>query len=197
MKWIVLAILLFIGVYTFITLHYRKPGKPHEPYRESRDRAARQRLEQAGYARIETSITIPADPGRSAASLPKPPAAYQSVAGGLPDDLATMLVGKQILPDSISSVTAPGSVAAMMPYTFQFSCTLPDKKFALGETFVYVKGDDIAVVPGVERLGGDLLARSRDNPVLVTIPGGTLKPGEYHVRLVGREGSRQWTVQVH
>lgn len=196
MKWIVLSILLFIGAYTFITLHYRKPGKAYQPYRDSRQKMTEKRLEEAGYQRIEASLTIPADPQRSAASLGKL-AGNQSTFGGLPSDLSETLVDKPRLPENFSSVAAPVSVTGLMPYTFQFVCTVPDKKFVIAEAAVYVRGDDIVIVPTLEKLGGQLLGRSLENPVLVTIPGGPLKAGEYHVRLVGRVGSRQWTVQVH
>ena len=37
MKWIVLAIILGIGAYTFLTLHYRKPGRAFQPYAEVAD----------------------------------------------------------------------------------------------------------------------------------------------------------------
>jgi hypothetical protein len=197
MKWIVLAILVFIAGYTFITLRYRKPGKSYEPYRQTRDRATQQRLEQAGYVRIAANISVPADPQRSAASLGKAVSVNRNVDGGMPAELASTLLDKPNLPDSFTNITAPSSVTALMPYTFQFTCSVPDKKFALAETYVYVKGDDIAVVPSFEKLGGELLARSRDNPILVSIPGGTLKPGEYTLRLIGKGSSRQWTVQVH
>jgi len=83
-----------------------------------------------------------------------------------------------------------------MPYSFQFTCTLPDKKNTVDDTYVYLKNDDLAVVTSFEKIGGDLEARSRENPVLVTIPGGTLKPGTYQVRLIGAKSSRQWTLQV-
>jgi hypothetical protein len=61
---------------------------------------------------------------------------------------------------------------------------------------VYVKEGEIAIVANFEKLSGELLARSRESTVLVTIPGGTLKPGEYRVTLVGSRNSRQWTLQV-
>src|SRR5438105_3708911 len=52
MKWIALAILLFIVPYTYLTLHFRKPGKAFEPYADLSKRANTARLLSAGYQRI-------------------------------------------------------------------------------------------------------------------------------------------------
>lgn len=196
MKWIVVSIVLFIVVYTFITLHFRKPGPAYQPYKDSKERATVQRLEQAGYQRIAANISLTADPQRSAASLGKARATAQTIAGGLPAELADTLIDKPSLPETFPSVVAPSEVVALMPYSFQFTCTLSDKTNTVGQTYVYLKGDDIAVVVSFEKIGEELLARSRDNAVLVTIPSGTFKPGEYHVRLLGARNSRQWTLLV-
>lgn len=196
MKWVAISILVFIVGYTFITIRYRKPGPAHQPYKDAKDRATVQRLQDAGYQRIAASISLPADPQRSAARLGKALATHQIVLGGLPAELTATLIDKPALPESFSKVEAPAEVAALLPYAFQFTCTLPDKKFTVGETYVYLKDDDLAVVANFEKIGGELLARSRDNPIFVTIPGGTLKPGTYHVRLIGAQSSRQWILQV-
>lgn len=196
MKWIALSILLFMVAYTFITLYFRKPGTGYQPYKDSKDRATIHRLEQAGYQRVTTTISQPADPQRSAASLGKTFAPSQNTFGGLPSLLSETLIDKPCLPESFSSVSAPPSVTALMPYLFQFTCTLPDKKNVLDETYVYVKEGEIAIVANFEKLNGELLARSRESAILVTIPGGTLKSGEYRVSLIGSRNSRQWTLQV-
>lgn len=196
MKWIVLSIILFMVAYTFITLYFRKPGPGHQPYKDSKDRATVQRLEQAGYQRVAATISLPADPQRSAAKLGKTVAPSQNTFGGLPSLLSETLIDKPSLPEAFASVTAPSSVTALMPYAFQFTCTLPDKKNTLDETYVYVKEGEIAIVANFEKLSGELLARSRESTVLVTIPGGTLKPGTYHVRLIGAQSSPEWTLQV-
>ncbi|MBK9991076.1 MAG: hypothetical protein IPP19_10160 [Verrucomicrobia bacterium] len=196
MKWIALTILVFIVGYTFITLYFRKPGAGYQPYKDSKDRATVHRLEQAGYQRVTATISLPADPQRSAARLAQTFAPSQNTFGGLPSELSETLIDKPILPEGFASVAAPSSVAALMPYVFQFTCTLPDKKNTLDETYVYVKESEIAIVASFEKISGELLARSRECTVLVTIPGGTLKPGEYRVTLIGSRNSRQWTLQV-
>jgi len=197
MKWIVLSIVLFIGVYTFITLHFRKPGTAYQPYFESKVRATVQRLEQAGYQRIAASVSTPADPQRSAATLGHNVAAIKPTISGLFGELAQSFAEKPTLPDSIASVTAPASANVLMPYSFQFTCTLPDKKYIVADTYVCLKDDEIAIVTNLEPISGGLLSRSRESTLMLTLPPGTLKPGDYRVTLIGAQNSRQWTLQVH
>jgi len=197
MKWIVFSIILFIVVYTFITLSFRKPGTAYQPYKESKERATVQRLQEAGYQRITADVSFPADPQRSAAGLGHSIATVNTTISGLFGELAQTFTDKPTLPDSIGSVTAPTSVSALMPYSIQYTCTLPDKKFIVADTYVCLKESEIAIVTHLEPISGDLLARSRDCTALLTLSAGTLKPGEYRVTLIGSQRSLQWTLQVH
>ncbi len=197
MKWIALAILLFIATYTFITLQFRKSGPAYQPYKDTKDRATVQRLKDAGYTRITASVASPADPQRAAASLPKPLATTQAFFGGLPAELKETLIDKPTLPEIFSNVAAPATATVLLPYVFQFTCTLPDKKTTFSDAQVYIKDNELAIVASFENLDGALLSRSRESTVRVTIPGGTLEPGEYRVTLIGAQGSCRWTLQVH
>ena len=87
MKWIVLAILLMIVPYTIVTLMYRKPGKPFEPYADMKSRANTLRLLNAGYRRVELQPELPADPLSHPVSAP-----IEAAAGGLPGELNTSVV---------------------------------------------------------------------------------------------------------
>jgi hypothetical protein len=197
MKWIALAIAVFIAGYTVITLQFRKPGPAHRPYQDARDRATVERLRSAGFQRVSVSAGRPADPARTAAGLRNNPATIKDALGGLPRELTETLLDQPHLPQDFSAVTASSTGNALMPYALQFTCTLPDKKGVLAETFVYIKEQQVVIVPHFEKLGGELLARSRESTVLLTLPAGTLQAGRYHVVLAGRRGSKQWTVQVH
>jgi hypothetical protein len=85
----------------------------------------------------------------------------------------------------------------LMPYSFQFTCTLPDKKYIVADTYVCLKEGEIAVVTHLEPNSGGLLSRSKESAVLLTLAPGTLKPGDYRVTLIGAQRSLQWTLQVH
>jgi len=198
MKWIAVSILVFITLYTFLTLHFRKPGKAYQPYQDSRDHATVSRLVSAGYQRIPASIDRPADAKSNQLSLGSThKAEIKEVAGGLPTELATTLIDQPVLPDSFSQINAPAEANTAFPYSVEFTCLLPDNKRLLSETYVYRKEQELVVVAGFEHLGGDLLARTKDVLVLLTVPAGTLQPGTYSVTLAGSRHSKQWTLQVH
>jgi len=191
MKWVVLVILLAIIPYTFLTLHYRRPGRAYEPYHEMKDRANTLRLLSAGFQRINLNAERPADPARggsAAAILPAP--------GGLPAALADTLVEKPLLPAEIVTVTAPPVTNAMFAYRVELTCGLPDNHEQLGGAALYLRGEEIIIVTDFERISGELLARARESLVRLTVPAGTLKPGRYHVTLVGAHGSKAWTLEV-
>lgn len=192
MKWIVLAILVVIVPYTYLTLHYRKPGPAYRPYQDAQERANVVRLLSAGYKRITVAAQRPADPVHGFLS-----AATAAAPGGLPAELVSTLVEKPLLPGDIVAVTAAPSIGVNDPYTIQFTCTMPDHKEQLAGAQLYVKDADIVITPDFEMLAGGLLARSRESVILLTVPGGSLRAGAYTVRLTGQHSSRTWHLQVH
>lgn len=193
MKWVVLAIIVLIVPYTFLTLHYRKPGPAFRPYEDNKNRANTVRLLSAGYQRVTLGLQRPADPARGRGSS----AEVAAAAGGVPAGLGTALIDQPLLPVSIDTVTAPGAIGAAQPYPIQFTCSLADNKAQLTDGLLYHRGTELIVVPALEKLSGGLMVRNRDSTVVLTVPGGTLKPGKYTVTLVGARSSQRWTLQVH
>ena len=191
MKWVVLAILLFLVPYTFLTLHYRKPGPAYRPYEDMKNRANTGRLLSAGYQRITLAAERPADP-RAAGST----ATVLAAAGGLPAELRTTLVEQPLLPAEILNVSAAPATSTRAAYPIQFTCTAPDNKQQLSGAELYLRGEEILITPDFELLTGGLLARTRENLVFLTIPPGALKPGRYRVTLAGKNSSRTWSLQV-
>jgi len=191
MKWVLVAILLLIVPYTILTLRYRKPGPAFEPYADLKNRANVSRLLAAGYQRIPIVAQRPAEGGRArggASILPAP--------GGVPADLRSTLVEPLQLATEITSVTAAPAAAANQPYAVQIACTLPGDQQQLGGADLYVRGDQLVLAPTFEPTGGGLYARSRQAAVLLTVPAGTLKPGQYTVTLIAERGSRAWPIEV-
>jgi len=190
MKWIVLAIALFIPVYTFLTLHYRRPGPAYRPYQDLRDRADVSRLLKAGYQRVALEARRPADPepGPGIATAPAP--------GGLPDELRRTLVEAPLLPLTIGTVAAAPVAVAGIDYPIELAYTLADNKRQLSGAHLYVRAGQIVIVADFERLGGQLLARTREGTARLTVPPGALKPGTYRVLVVGERESRAWTLRV-
>ncbi len=192
MKWVILVIVAVLIPYTWVTLHYRKPGPAYRPYQDAQERANVVRLLSAGYKRITLAAERPADATHIALAAPT-----TSGGGGLPAALTSTLVQQPLLPAEILAVTAAPSADTQKPYTIQFTCTLPDNKQQLAGANLYVKDFEIVVAPDFELLTGGLVTRTRDNVILLTLPAGSLPVGTYHVTLVGQHSSRAWTLQVH
>jgi hypothetical protein len=83
-----------------------------------------------------------------------------------------------------------------MSYSIEFTCALPDNKQQLSGAQLYVRDDEVVVVPAFEHLTGELLSRTRENLIRVTFPAGVLKPGRYRVTLLGERTSKAWSLEV-
>jgi hypothetical protein len=186
MKWIVLAIVVFVAGYTYVNLRFRKVAS-FQPYEDARERA---HLARAGYRRVSLGLSQPAN-----GWLVATPAA--SAPGGLPADLAAGFIATPALPESIDAVAAAGSLDGAQSYPIRFDCVLPDTHGQLDSAHLYQKGADLFIVVGFARLTGDLAVRETRTQVLVTIPAGALENGRYRVILAGRTADRSWTLQVH
>jgi hypothetical protein len=192
MKWVVLAIVVSLAAYTYLTLHYRKTNPAYRAYEDTKNRAGVMRLLSAGFQRVVLTAQRPAD-----AAAVVDAAASRSVAGGLPADLGSSLLDPPMLPAEITHVAVSGQANALRPYPIRFTCALADNKRQLSGAELYQKDNRVTLVPTFEQLDGGLLARSRESVVLVTLPPGTLKPGTYQVTVVGERASRTWSLQVH
>jgi hypothetical protein len=192
MKWIVLAILVSLGAYTYLTLHYRKAGPAFRPYADGKDRANTKRLLSAGYQRITLDADLPVEP-----VTPGPAAAVSAAGAGLPASLRDTLSDQPKLPADIVSIAAAPAVNSLFAYPIGFRCTLPDNKQQLAGAELYVREGEIIVAPDFDRLAGGLLSRTRESLIRLTVPAGALKPGRYQVTVVGSRASKTWTLQVH
>jgi hypothetical protein len=188
MKWIALAIAVYIAGYTAVTLRYRKPGREFQPYAQALERAA---LAKAGFGHIPARSERPADP-----RFGDPPAGLGDAAGGLPQPLLAALPGPTFLPLEIGRIAASAEANRYLSYTIQFTCILPDNRGELGGAEIFLKGSDLFIVPDLERLPGELLTRTRENAILLTVPAGAIPVGRYRAVLVGERGSKAWTLEV-
>ena len=188
MKWIVLAILVFIVLYTYLNIRYRKPGPEYQPYQDSQQRAG---LAKVGYQRITLAVARPADPRPIVAEAPVQPAP-----GGLPADLAATLLPPPHLPAEIGAVAA-APTADGATYRVTFSCTRADNREDLATAALYLKGREIVIVTDCEQLSEGLLTRSRAEVIMLAFSSGLLPPGSYRVTVAGAGAGKAWTLQVH
>ena len=195
LRWVVIAIVVFIAGYTFLRLHYGKRGRAFEPYHDLREEASVQRLLGLGYKRIPVRLERPAE-ALPAARIAPAPAEITDALGGLPAELDGALVAKPALPAEVEGVTAPGATAPAATYTLQFTCAQPDFSTQIRDAYLYRKEHQLFLLPNFERIPGQLLARSKESVVLVDFPVQSLPPGRYSVILCGRISSKSWQFTV-
>jgi hypothetical protein len=191
MRWVVLAVVVAIPLYTFLTLHFRKASPAFHPYGDLRDRADVVRLLSAGYRRIGLEVERPAEPRRVANAAPT-----ETAPGGIPAPLKQTLIESPLLPAAIQTVSAPATLGAALAYPIELTCSLSDHKRQVSGAHLYLRGTEILILPDFERLPDGLLARSQESVLRLTVPAGTFKPGAYRVTLVGEKSSRAWPLQV-
>ncbi|HEU5080435.1 MAG TPA: hypothetical protein VFT72_14580 [Opitutaceae bacterium] len=197
MKYVALAILVCLGLYTFLTLHFRKTGHVYQPYEDNKNRVVVHRLKEAGYARIPAEVERLAETQATAFNPNGALASPKNVPGGISPDLAELLIDAPRLPQSYTNVRATTEANSLFPYTLQFTCTLPDNHRLHANTYVYVKDKTIAIVNDFDQIEGDLLSRTPQSMIEVTLRAGALAKGDYVVTLVGQTKSKQWNLQVH
>src|SRR5512142_2896107 len=180
LRWVVVAVVVFMIGYTFLRLHYGKRGRSFEPYHDLGEQATVAHLLALGYRRIPVTIQRPAEvlPAERVA-----PAAAEilDTLGGLPAELNGALAFKPGLPEAINLVTAPGAVAATGDYRLQFACSQPDYSTQIRDAYLYRKDHQLFLLPDFEKMAGQLLARSKDSTVLASFPAQSLPPGRYNV----------------
>lgn len=196
LRWIVVAILVCIVPYTFITLKYRKPGRAFEPYADMKAQANVNRLLDAGYRRLSLTAERPAIPYPAATLTGGKPAKTTSGTGGLPAPLDTTLVEVPRMPGTYRDLVAPAEINHSVPSRIQFICKLDSDQEQLGGADVFMRDTAVVVVPVFETVTGDLRTRSRESVVLLTLPAGLLPPGPHTVTLAGARESLSWTLQV-
>ncbi|OHE89080.1 MAG: hypothetical protein A3G75_01120 [Verrucomicrobia bacterium RIFCSPLOWO2_12_FULL_64_8] len=192
MRWVAASILLFIAVYTVVTLRYRKPGRPFEPARDLTERAAAERLRGLGYQRLPVDFEQPAVP-LTAAQLR---GAGSAAGRGLPAAFAGALGTGPALPAAVTQLLAAGDAPAGSRYRLQFTCTQPDFKTQVGGALLYRRDRELFLLPVCERIPGRLLARSQDATVLATFSVQSLPPGRYALSILGRSASQHCTFTV-
>ena len=191
MKWIVLAMILFIVPYTYLTLRYRKPGPSYEPYKDAREKTL---IARAGFRRVSLSAARLASAG--AAADEGPPAFISDSPGGLPGELRASLISPPLIPAAIGAVSAPANLDSSRPYSIRYLCAASNLQQVLSGAHLYIRGGEACLVTEFERLTGGLSARTEQETVGIDIPPGTFDPGKYRFIVIGQSGSKSWTLEV-
>jgi len=194
LRWVVLAIVLFIVGYTFLRLHYGKRGRGFEPYENGREHAATARLLDLGYRRIPVQIERLADPLPPERFAPRQTEVVGAL-GGLPAEMSGALTSPPDLPASVSAVTAPRE-AAQGAYMLQFRCAQPDYRTQVRDVLLFRKDRQLFLLPDFEAMPGQFLSRWKESVVVASFPTDALPPGRYTVTLCSARTSLSWAFTV-
>lgn len=193
MKWIVLAILVCVIPYTWVTIKYRKEAPPHQPYQDNKDRAQVMRLLESGFQRVSLTLERLVDP-----PLPLSDAAdFDAIPGGLPPSLSQLLIDKPPVPSTFTQLNAPAATLVGTSYEITAGCTQPDRDERPAVSVLYLRGNEAVFIVGYDVLPGNLQSRRKESYVRLSVPSHTFEPGEYKATLIGAEASRRWTFVVH
>lgn len=196
MKWVVLAIALFIVGYTAVMVVFRKPGKAHEPYKEAVDRATVTRLLSAGYQRIPVQVERPSDPGKFTLQSGSGNLQWRYTEAGLQDELRIALPEPPVLAESYAKISAAPSAHSSAPYQILVTINMPDNKRVITGAQLLKRGNELTLVPETEALGGALQARWKDSVWVFTVPASSLVPGHYTLTLAGSKSSTTWELDL-
>jgi hypothetical protein len=199
LRWIVASILLFIVPYTYVNLKFRKTDKAFEPYADMKEQANVKRLLDAGYVRVRIRAERPAPPLPATEIVPAGDLgpALAPAPAGLPEALASTLVEPPRLPAAYAGLATPLTLPAQSPLRLQFTALLETDHEQLGGAEVFVREDQIVIVPTFEPVPGALRSRTREDLVLLTLPAGVLAPGRHEIFLPGSRESLRWSVLVY
>lgn len=193
MKWIIVAIAIFVVGYTAVNLFYRKKGPAYRPYQDAQDRATTARLLAGGWHKIQIETRRPMEkPG-----FDGPAATISHEIAGLGPDLESKFAEKPRLLSSIDRVSAPASVARGANCEVYFTATLSKLNDQVGDLALFQHDHELVLIPSLETLPGKaLLSRWNDSTYYVSFPTEALAPGKYKVRIVAMAPAATWTLEV-
>ncbi len=189
MKWIVLAIVLFIAGYTLVNVYFRKSGRAYRPYEDMANRVTTTRLLDAGWRKIDLPIRRPVEKaGFTGASVSRGGA-------GLGPNLAGLFAEPPVLAHSIDKATAPPTPRPGSAVYFTASVT--DQHWEVVRVQMLVRSHEVVLMPILEKMSaGEVLGRWHDADYAVELPLAELPPGRYQARLVSQGPAAQWNFEV-
>jgi hypothetical protein len=193
MKWIVLAIVIFMVGYTLVNVYFRKKDPGYRPYQDAQDRATTARLLAAGWHKIPLETRRPIEkPDADDAS-----AKIKREIAGLGPDLESKFAEKPKLVATIDKAAAPASVAHGLDYSIYFTVGIPSQKAQVGDLSLYQRGNELVLIPSLENLPGKaLMTRWDDSNYCVTFSTANLPAGHYTVRIVALAPAAAWSFDV-
>jgi hypothetical protein len=193
MKWIILAILVFVVGYTAVNFFYRKKGPAYRPYQDAQDRATTARLLAGGWHKIPIETRRPMEkPGFDGAT-----AAISHQIAGLGPDLESKFAEKPRLVSTIDRVTAPAVVARGSACEVYFTASISKLNAQVGDLDLYQHDRELVLIPSLENLPGKaLLSRWNDSTYYISFSTADLAPGKYTMRIAAMAPAATWTFEI-
>lgn len=192
MKWIMVAIIVFVVGYSVVNFYFRKPGRSYRPYQDAQDRATTARLVAAGWQKMTIDTRRPAEK----AVLASAAATHRDYIGVGPD-LDPNFAEKPVLPETIDKVFAPDSITRGRDYSLYFTASLTDLKTQIGELALYRRENELVLIPNLEPLPGkELMSRWNDTNFWASFSTANLPPGNYEMRIVAKGPALVWSFTV-
>lgn len=192
MRWVALAIVAGIGVYTWLTLAYRKPGPAYEPYEAGRERATLARLAEGGWSHFRAKwAAFDGSPPHD------PRAAATASAEGVALELREWLRAVWHLPVDWPALAPAPTWEAEADYVVDFTLRPDGSNASLVGFDIYRRGTDIVVITRWEPAGVQLRPRTAPFSGRMHWPAAARpEPGTYTVTLAALREARQWTLTV-
>lgn len=192
MRWVVVAIVGFIGLYTFISFHFRKEDAAHLPYEAAQHRGGHA-LREAGWQPFPNAYGLPGD-----AEMPtRLPYEFEEIPFEVMDrDDERVRSWSDRLPpleqgEQLARLEATANVPGDAPYAARLFWEAPED-FRPPQLVAFRRGRAILVVPRApERFG-----RGTREQTLFIIPPEFLERGSYEVFLSTEGRVNRWTFMV-
>ncbi len=189
MKWIILTIVLYVTLHTWIMQTHRKEEAPNLPYEESRERGGHA-LREAGWQPFPNAFAMEPSARRPAGSLD--PVAVEAVAFDDP----SVAEWSPLIPDLSQGEEARriegfASISGDRPYAARIVWEKPDP-FRAPQMLFFRRDNTVLIVPRAPARGRD---RSVDE-TWILIPPEFLEPGTHEILLVTASQLNRWTFTV-
>jgi hypothetical protein len=192
MHWVILAIALFVGLYTFVNISHRKEDGARLPYEESRVRGGHE-LREVGWRPFPNAYGLPGD-GSDAFTAPYPIEAapfeilerQDERVSGWTDRLPPLEQGEQL-----DRLAAPAVVPAGQPYLAHLFWDAPED-FRPPQLVVFRQENRILIVPRPP----ERFARGSTEQTVFIIPPEFIEAGEYEVFLSTEGRVNRWTFRA-
>ena len=200
MKWIVLAIAVYVVGYTVINISYRKPaGAAHEPYAEAREQRRMRSIQVTnyGWSRVACELTQPgtalSGPAAEISAAPLPARLDRH----LPPELVLVVPRAPALHPAGITLSAPARVDAedslRLVLDFPVDASVP----AFGETLAYFKDNQLFLFLQDQRhVAPDSQPTPAASPLALVLPPATLTPGTWQASAFSASQAFTWSFTV-